>query len=250
MTKGIGLEVRGLNFRYAIGEKKVLNNVSFSVHPGDFTGIIGPNGGGKSTLLKLISGLQPVDEGSVHYSLDDEPLKPGDCQSRIAYLPQSFTLPIDFPLTLRDFLVQGLCRSSYSFPWLSALEKKSIEESLERVDLLERAKDRLGELSGGQLKKLLLARAMLSKPGLYLLDEPAAGLDPEAERELYTLLESINKEATILIVSHDLSFVNAHVHSVLCVNQSCHRHETRSLTPEIADRLYRREVVLVDHQGH
>lgn len=180
--------------------KPVLEEVSCELPEGEFLALVGPNGGGKSTILKLILGLLDPWEGTVR--VFGQP--PRQVRHRIGYLPQAQQLDPLFPVTVWDVACMGRLRPSWRPQRLTHHDREAVATALERAELLDQ-KDRLiGSLSGGQRQRVLLARALASEPELLLLDEPGAGLDPIASAELYDFLATLAGEVTVILSSHDL----------------------------------------------
>lgn len=198
---------------FAYSAAPVLSHVSFEILEGQFVGIIGPNGGGKTTLLKLLMGFLKPDSGTLKIFDKD----PCDARSEIAYVPQR--LPFDrlFPISVLEVVLTG--RLSH-LPWYgaySARDKQLASEALEAVELSSFAHAPFGSLSGGQTQRVLIARALVSQPKLLLLDEPTSSVDVEAQAEIYRLLAKLRGKMTLAMVTHDLQTVIERVDRILCV---------------------------------
>ena len=193
------IEFQNVSFSY--GQDLILENVSFKLEPNSFTGIIGPNGGGKTTLLKLILGFLSPKSGKVFVE-DPNP----------AYVPQSSSFDRQFPLSVLELVSQGLLHEKI---W-----REKALETLAQVGLESFANSAFSSLSGGQLQRALIARALVSKPKLLLLDEPTASLDPKAQEDILSLIENLKGQITILMVSHDLNTIVKGVDHILCVQRS------------------------------
>ena len=220
------LESRGLWFAY--DDDFVLEDISVVVEKGDFVAVVGPNGGGKTTLVKLITGhLQPT-RGTLTV-LGEAPAKAG---SRIGYVPQFSTMDASFPITVLEVVLQGLFRKTLIGPvW----KKDAVEEgfrSLAQLGITELARKRFGELSGGQKQRVLLARALISSPELLILDEPTSSVDIAVEEDIYELLKEMNRVMTILLVTHDITFVSSYVNKVMCLNKRSACHDTGEIALE------------------
>jgi zinc transport system ATP-binding protein len=203
-------EFEDVNFSYH--GTLVLKDLSFQVFPGEFIGIIGPNGGGKTTLLKLILGFLKPSRGSIKmgHPLKSQPLK-------IAYVPQSIRFDREFPISVNEVVLSGLMSR---LPWYGHFKKEDREaaqQALETIGLPHLADKAFGTLSGGQAQRVLIARALVSKPELLLLDEPTASVDTQAEADIYALLKQLKGNMTILMVTHDLGVAIEQVERVLCV---------------------------------
>jgi len=207
------IHVNNLSFAYRPDEY-VLKDVSFDIHAGQFIGIIGPNGGGKSTLLKVLLGLLTPQKGKVNI-FGDEPLN-----QSVGYVPQSFSLDRYFPITVLEVVLQGRIRYLSSCGSFSKEDVDKSWEALDAVGLSEYANRSFGSLSGGQIQRVLLARALVREPKILLLDEPTSSSDPEAEAVLLELLRTLADRVTILMVTHNLPVMVSAVSRILCVRQS------------------------------
>jgi len=234
--------LRNISFSYE--KEKVLENVSFDVEDKDFFAIVGPNGGGKTTILKLILGLIHPDDGEV---LISGKKVAGSGRDKVGYVPQFSHHDLNFPISVEDVVFQGLMNSNSFFPTPSANDKKVVAEALEKVGLTDRKNMRFGELSGGLKQRTLVARAIVSQPEILLLDEPVASVDSSVERDIYEMLKELNEKMTIIMVSHDLGFVSHFVNKVGCVNKTMVCHETNEITSESIDSLYNRKSLMINH---
>jgi len=206
----------------------VLSDVSLDIFDDDFIGVIGPNGGGKTTLLNVILGLVKPYKGTVNFCDD---LKSGR-NNKIGYLPQQNNIDKKFPITVKDVVLSGLIYTSGILFKHSKEDKRKAEETLEKIGIKQIAKSAIGELSGGQLQKVLLARAIVSSPRMLILDEPNTFVDNQFEGELYEILHDLNKEMAILIVTHDVGTVSSYVKTIACVNKTLHYHKSNKITEE------------------
>jgi zinc transport system ATP-binding protein len=243
------IKIRNLNFSYEAG-KQILSNVNLQISKDELTCIVGPNGGGKTTLLNLILGLLVPTQGSISV-LGKSPLK---ARHKIGYMPQYFSLDQSFPITAFEVVLMG--RLHHSF-WgrYSKTDKQAAYDALEKIDLTHCANLTFSELSGGQRQRVLIARALATEPELLLLDEPTASVDPEFQDEFYTMLNLLRRDMAIVIVSHDISFVSRHVDSVLCVNKAVHVHPTTTFDNTPISEIYNHGVNLIRHdrctaEGH
>ncbi|MBN2727304.1 ABC transporter ATP-binding protein [Candidatus Mcinerneyibacteriota bacterium] len=237
------LESRGLWFAY--DDDYVLEDISVSVDRSDFVAIVGPNGGGKTTLVKLITGLLQPTMGTLTV-LGGPPAKAG---SRIGYVPQFSTMDASFPITVLEVVLQGLFHKSMIGP---AWKRDAVEQglrSLEQLGIADLAGRHFGQLSGGQKQRTLLARALVSSPELLILDEPTSSVDIAVEEDIYELFKELNSVMTILLVTHDITFVSSYVNKVMCLNRrsACHATEEIALERErIAP--YGHKVTEIRHQ--
>lgn len=202
----------------------VLKEVDLEVFPEDFIGVIGPNGGGKTTLVKVIMGLLPVFAGKI--------LFPGG-RPKTGYLPQVSQIDKAFPITVKEVISSGLQPSRTWFPHLSKTQKMLVVEMLEEAGLLPLATRPIGELSGGQLQKTMLCRALINKPQLLILDEPNTFVDKTFEQDLYRWLQKLNQTMAIMLISHDVGTISPIIKSIACVNGTLHYHPGNQLSEEV-----------------
>jgi zinc transport system ATP-binding protein len=201
-----------------LGNNLALRDVSLSIASGKFIGLMGPNGGGKTTLLRTIAGLIRPDRGKVKIF--------GTPAGTVGYVPQEDSVDPEFPLTVRDVVEMGLYGSMGIFPRLDAAQKKRVDRVLEMVRIAPLASRMIGELSGGQKQRVFIARAIVGEPKLLLLDEPTTGVDAAARDEFYRLLFDLlgGLSLTIILASHDLEVVPTQVDEIVCVNQKVFIH--------------------------
>ncbi len=225
MSQPVAISVADVCFRY--GEQEVLHNVSFEVPERAFVAVVGPNGGGKTTLLRLIMGALTPRFGQV--KVFGQP--PTGALRRIGYVPQHLLFDPSFPISVRDAVLVGRA-AARRIGRFTAAERITAGRALERVGLSGFANRHFAALSGGQRQRVLIAQALVSDPGLLLFDEPTANVDTTTEQGIYTLLRELNQEATVVVVSHNLSVVTAHASHVLCVNRTAGLHTIGELTSE------------------
>lgn len=243
------IKINNLNFSYEAG-KQILTDVNLQINKDELTCIVGPNGGGKTTLLNLILGLLVPNQGTISV-LGETPVK---ARHRIGYMPQYFSLDQNFPITALEVVLMGKLHSSF-WGGYSQTDKQAAHNALEKIDLAHCADLTFSELSGGQRQRVLIARALATEPELLLLDEPTASVDLEFQDEFYTMLNLLRREMTIVIVSHDISFVSRHVDNVLCVNKEVHVHPTTTFDNTPISEIYNHGVNLIRHdrctaEGH
>ena len=207
--------------------QKVLDHVNLDILPNDFIGVIGPNGGGKTTLVKTILKALPYS-GEVQYS----PVIGSDGYRAIGYLPQVSDIDKSFPISVCEVVLSGLQARKRLFGRYSAADKAKALQLLDLCGIEAIARRPIGELSGGQLQRTLLCRALISDPKVLILDEPANFVDNKFEKELYAILRQLNDRMAIIMVSHDLGTITSHVKSIVCVNRHVHRHNSNVITPE------------------
>lgn len=215
----------------------ILKDVNLEIHPHDFIGVIGPNGGGKTTLIKVLLGLLPPFEGKVRFPSG----KP-----KMGYLPQISQIDKSFPITVRDLVGSGLKATRSWFPHLTGAQKKRLEQMLEEAGLTSLAHKPIGELSGGQTQKAFLCRALINQPDLLILDEPNTFVDKSFEQELYRWLHELNHKMAIILVSHDIGTISPMVKTIACVNGSLHYHPSNQLTEDLL-KVYNCPVDIIAH---
>lgn len=215
------IEIKNLDVSYQ--KQPVLSNISFSVFENDFIGIIGPNGGGKTSLIKAILGLIKPVGGSIEHSLSS---------SDIGYLPQGNQLDENFPITVEEVIASGLEHGLKIRSGSAKSRKQKVENALETVGLSALHSRPIGELSGGEFQRTMLARAIISSPRLLVLDEPDTHVDNQFETELYALLKELNKTITILLVSHDIGTISPYIKTIACVNRELHYHPSNEINEE------------------
>ncbi len=204
------------NISFSYDSEPVLKNINMEIYEKDFAAVIGPNGGGKTTLLKIIAGLLKPSKGSLTI-----PEK-----FKIGYVQQHPNLNREFPVTVEDVVLSGTVKNFSLFPFFNSEVKKKANELMAKLELISFSKMQFGKLSGGQKQKTLIARALIDNPDIILLDEPVANVDSIAEDEIYSMLRELNEEKTIVMVSHDISFVSSAVKKVFCVNKTLELPET------------------------
>jgi len=226
---------------FAYGSNVVLENTSFSVCKKDFAAIIGPNGGGKTTILNLVLGLLKPQQGRINVLGSYV----GKANSKIGYVSQSASHDLHFPITVLDVVLMGRLRAGYSH--YNQGDCKVALACLDQVKMVNFQSTHFFQLSGGQQQRVLIARALAGQPELLILDEATSNLDVEAEETLYKLLAELNKDITIVMVSHDLGFVSTSVKTVLCVRNGVQIHPTSQLTGDIVSEIYGGNVSLIRH---
>ncbi|OYP70922.1 metal ABC transporter ATP-binding protein [Prevotella sp. P5-64] len=208
--------------------KSVLEHVSLQIYPHDYLAVIGPNGGGKTTLMRVILGLKKPDAGRVTFFRDGEAVD----HLGIGYLPQYSQIDRHFPISVYDIVASGLKTHHWWQRRLDAHQRRQIDDTLSRLELGDLASHHVGQLSGGQLQRVLLARAVVSNPEVLILDEPNTYIDKRFQEQMYQTLAELNSSCAIVIVSHDIATVIDNARHVACVNHTLHYHDTVSMPHE------------------
>lgn len=235
------LEFDHVDFGY--GDRPVLSDICLQVAQGEIVALIGPNGSGKSTLVKIALGLLRPDHGAVRVL--GRP--PAQARPRVGYVPQFATFRRDFPISVRETVLHGrLGRRAWWRP-LTADDHAAAVQALAATEVQDLARRPIASLSGGQLQRVLIARALATDPALLLLDEPTAHVDTRAEHGLFDLLARLRERMAVVIVSHDVGLVSRHVDRIACLNRTLSCHAALPLAPGVLERLYGMPVRLVDH---
>ena len=222
------VDIKGLTFSY--GNEPILKNVSLELPENSFLVVIGPNGGGKSTLIKLILGLLPLQQGSIKIFGDSlEKMR-----SIMGYVPQDSDQIKHFPVNVLDTAMMGLFGHKLS----KHQQQERAMESLNLLGMDSYADKRLNELSTGQRQRVLMARALAAEPKLLILDEPTSGIDPSGQEIILDVLKNKAKDTTIIFISHDLSVIPGHASAVACVNRDLHYHASGEVTNTIMSQAY------------
>ena len=235
------IEVHDLWFSF--NGNPVLEDVNLTIHPRDFLAVIGPNGGGKTTLLKLILGLLEPDRGTVRVFGHS----PREAAGSIGYVPQEIDINKGFPISVRDVVLMGRMRGGGGWRRFSRPDKIAARQALERVEMWEYRKRRIGELSGGQRQRVFMARALVGEPKILFLDEPTASVDQKGQTDFYALLKELNENVTVVVVSHDLMVLSSYIKSVACVSQQVFFHDAPEITKDMLEMAYHCPVELIAH---
>lgn len=246
------VELRDVAFSYGLAP--VLKGIGLRVAEGEFLGIVGPNAGGKSTLLKLILGLLEPQSGRIRVL----ERRPREARRWLGYVPQYPSFPRDFPITVEQAVLLGRlgAPAPAKHGWLGALspggygkaDRRATDQALREVEADDLADRQIGSLSGGQLQRVLLARALVAEPRILILDEPTANIDQRLESDIFDLLKQLNRRMTILVVSHDIGFVSSYVSRVACVNRTLVCHHTDAIDGQVIQDLYGEKVRMVAHR--
>jgi len=241
MNEPVVVELKDVTVKY--GEITALENINLSVLRHDFLGIIGPNGGGKSTLLKVLLGLVKPYAGTVSVFGSS----PQQARRKIGYVSQKPTFDPAFPASVRDVVLMGRYGKAGLFHRYDEQDFAAAKQALERVGMLEYQDKQIGRLSGGQQQRVFIARALVAEPELLLLDEPTASVDTAMQTEFYEILADLKKSLTIILVSHDISAISVYVEKIACLNQRLYYHGSGEITPEILEATYKCPVQMIAH---
>ena len=214
-------------------EAPVLEDIDLRIGARDALAILGPNGSGKTTLLRVMLGLVTPDAGSVRVL----GAAPGRARGGVGYVPQRVQVDLDFPVRVEDVVRMGRLGRARAGRVREA-DREIAHDALVRVELEALARRPIGALSGGQLQRVLIARALAQRPRLLLLDEPTASLDERVGRNIWELFEELSAEMAVVVVSHDIGSISAHMRKVACLNRRLHVHPSGTLTPEILEATY------------
>ncbi len=229
------LQVRGLTFGY--GRELVLDGVDLDINPRDFLAVIGPNGGGKTTLIKAILGLLRPWSGEVISRIP---------RGHMGYVPQFSTFDRSFPLRVRDVVLMGKLGRRGLIRRYTREDREDVERILERLHLVDVARSHVAEVSGGQLQRVLIARALAGDPEILFLDEPTASIDAESREVLREILEELNQRIPVVVVTHDVTSISSMVQQIACINRRLFYHGTE-VNNQILEEVYGCPVELVAH---
>jgi zinc transport system ATP-binding protein len=246
-TKNI-VEVKNVSFAY--GDTEVLKDVSLNIHKGDYLAIIGPNGGGKTTLLKIMLGLLKPTQGTVN--LFGQNIRDFKHWPKIGYVPQKVVrFDSQFPATVDEVVSMGLYGQKGFFKSLNNQDRVRVIESLKKVEMLEYKDKLIGNLSGGQQQRVFIARTLVSQPEILFLDEPTVGVDLKTQEDFYHLLHTLNEtlDLTLVLVTHELDIVAHQATEVACINQNLiyHGSPKELMKSENLEKLYSRELNFFIH---
>jgi len=223
--------------------EQVLEDVNLSVYEGDFIGLIGPNGGGKTTLLRVLLGLLPPTRGRVE--IMGRPVREG--RRMVGYVPQVVEFDREFPISVWDVARMGRLGERRLLQPYTAEDDELVAEALREVELYDMRQRPIGELSGGQRQRAYIARALATQPKVLLLDEPTSSVDPQVSTGIYELLRGLNEKVTILLVSHDMNVISSYVKTVGCLNRHLFYHGEKEITADMLELAYQCPVDLIAH---
>lgn len=249
-TGNAAIELKDVSFKY--GNSSVLENITASVHEGEYLGIIGPNGGGKTTLLKLILGLLKPTSGSIE--IYGQPVSSYAGKAKIGYVPQrAATSDYQFPATVEEIVLSGRTAKAGLLKRFSAEDRKQVKKALEIAGISNLGDRLLSNLSGGERQRVYIARALACEPKILILDEPTVAIDIVSQEKFYNFLDDLHEKLglTILFVSHDIDVVAQQVETVLCLNRGlvCHGTPAQFIKDEYLEKLYGKKVKFILH-GH
>lgn len=242
--------IQGKNIKYKYNEVNVIKDVNFDIYEGDYIGLIGPNGGGKSTLMKIILGIIEPDKGEI--TIYGEPLNEFRDFHLIGYVPQRLGgIDFSFPASVHEIIQTGRIARRGMLKSFNAEDEAMVNEAMETVGVTHLRDRRIGGLSGGEQHKVYIARALAAKPKILILDEPLAGVDITSQEKFYALLEKLNNGGiTIILISHDVSVVAHQAKQVMCLNKTlvCHGAVEKTLNEDNLKQLYGKELKHILHQ--
>ncbi len=233
------------NVSFSFGKESIIRNVSFAIEKGDYCGVVGPNGGGKTTILRLIIGLLKPDSGKI--TINGKSIK--ESRNIIGYVPQYSNMDNSFPISVEQVVAMGVLKRFNLSPFLKSDDKRRVEEALDLLKIRNLRDNSFGDLSGGQKQRVLIARAIVSNPEILILDEPTASVDSEIEKEIYILLKEFNKDKTIILVSHDMEKISSASNRLLCVNRKVIVHSTENKEfHDSTTSIYNPELKIIKHK--
>ena len=252
MSENPIVQVRIEDVSFAYHTEPVLAGINFDINKGDYLGIIGPNGGGKTTLLRIMLGLLRPSRGKVE--LFGRPARAFRDWSRIGYVPQKATsIEARFPFTVEEVVAFGRVGRAGLLRRLGRGDRKAVDRALGQVNMVPHRKALINELSGGQQQRVFIAKGLVSQPDILVLDEPTVGVDVQSQDEFYRLLSRLNREEgiTLVVVSHDIDVIANEVGSVACLNQTliCHNTPEEFLKGDYLEKLYGQNRKFILH-GH
>jgi len=239
--KPYAVEVRDMWFSY--DNVPILRDINFHLEQGDFLAILGPNGGGKTTLLKLLLGILRPDRGVIRILGEAA----HDAKNRVGYVPQNTDFNMTFPIPVFDLALMGRMSPSRMGRRFSAEDRLKVGELLRKVGMWDYRDVPVGKLSGGQRQRVFIARALATEPQILFLDEPTASVDPEFETNLYEFLRELNEKVTVVVITHDIGVISRYVRSVACVNHTLIFHGEGHITTEMLEGAYQCPVDLIAH---
>lgn len=236
------IELQDVSYAYDIGPP-ALEHVSLTVAEGEFLGLVGPNGGGKSTLLRLVLGLLQPASGAVRVA----GASPQESRRVIGYVPQYARFGREFPISVEDTVLLGRLGTTGLLGGYRVADREAARLAMTQTEVLDLRRRPLGSLSGGQLQRVLVARALACDPRILILDEPTANIDMRAETDIFDLFKALNQRMTIVVVSHDIGFISRYVTRVACLNRTLLCHQPVPIGSEVIEKLYGMQMQLIPH---
>ena len=221
----------------------VLEGINLSIKQCDFLGIIGPNGGGKTTLLKVLLGLVRPSRGKVSVLGGS----PEEKRKFIGYVPQHSLFDREFPVSVWDVTLMGRLGYTGCFKRYSGEDKRIAADTLKKVEMFDLRDRQIGKLSEGHKQRVFFARALAAEPEMLLLDEPTASVDSRIEVGLYELLQRLNEKITIVLVSHDIGVISTYVKKIACLNRKLIYHNSKKITADMLEATYQCPVDMIAH---
>ena len=243
MSENAGAVVKLENIGAEYNGEPVLEGITFSIEPRDFLGIIGPNGGGKTTLLRVILGLVQPTEGTISVFGKS----PAKSRSKIGYVPQHNQFDRDFPVNVWDVVLMGRFGKVGLLRRYSPDDKLRAEEALGTVGMLAYRNRQIGALSGGQQQRVFIARALVADPEILLLDEPTASVDTALQTEFYEILHRLKQRMAVVLVSHDISALSVYVDKIACLNRQLFHHGSPEIEASVLEATYKCPVQMIAH---
>ncbi len=240
MSKAV-VELKDVCFAY--GQHVVLRDINLSIGPNLLLGIIGPNGGGKTTLLKILLGLVKPTRGNVHIFGK----APEIARASVGYVPQHGLFDKEFPVSVLDVVLMGRLSKQKLFRNFSGEDVLAAEQALDELNLLHLKNRQIGELSEGERQRTLIARALVNQPELLLLDEPTSSVDQRMQTSLYELLRRLKEKITIIMISHDIGVISSYVDKIACLNVRFFFHDSKEIRKEDLEEAYQCPVELIGH---
>lgn len=237
------IEFDDVSFRFA--GPPVLESVNLTIEQGEFLGVVGPNGSGKTTLLKLVLGLLDPNRGTVRVFGE----APREVRHRVGYVPQFAWFRRDFPINVEQMVLMGRLGPGIGPGGWRRADKQAAREAMEELEIEDLARRPIVTLSGGQLQRALIARALAGEPEILLLDEPTANVDFRSEKRVFDKLKALTDHCTVLVVSHDVGFISHVVSRVACVNRYVETHKPAEMTGDTIESLYGAPMRMV-HRAH
>lgn len=225
------------------GGRDVLEDINLSIREKDFLGVIGPNGGGKTTLLKVILGLVKPEYGDVLVFGGS----PKAARGQVGYVPQVNLFDRSFPVTVFDAVLMGRIARTRTPSYFKTIDRDKAVEALKLVGMLDRGKTQIGKLSEGQKQRVFIARALVSDPKLLLLDEPTASVDSVVEKEFYGVLNGLRDKMAIVLVSHDIGVISSYIDKIACLNRKLYYHDSKEIRKEDIEAAYKCPIEMIAH---